>query len=156
VRAAAAVLTVLGATPALAQSGPPSGPVDGATLFQRCAACHLADGAGVPGAFPALRAQIGRYARSPSGRTYMVSVVSFGLTGPLRVSGAGYAGFMPAQTLSNEEAAAVLSHVTTSVSGTRAPAFTAREVAAIRARLGEGSAQSSRALRPDALAETAP
>ena len=33
---------------------------DGATVFKRCAACHLATGAGVPGAYPPLKSIEGR------------------------------------------------------------------------------------------------
>lgn len=127
---------------------------DGSVIFARCAACHLADGAGVPGVFPAFRGQIGRYAGRPEGREYMVTVVSHGLVGPVVVSGVTYSGFMPAQALSDAEAAAVLNFVVSTVAGAgpRQATFTAAEVAAFRARRAAASAQDARALRPDALA----
>lgn len=139
------------AAPALGQDAP----ADGAAVFARCAACHLPDGAGVPGAFPALRGQVGRFAAGPGGRDYLVSVVSHGLTGPLQANGAAYAGFMPAQSLTDAEAAAVLNHLLTVIApAPAARAFTAAEVAARRAGREGASAQDSRALRPDALAAT--
>ncbi len=127
---------------------------DGATLFARCAACHLPDGAGVPGAFPALRAQVGRYAAVPAGRAYLVSVVSHGLTGAVAAAGMVYSGFMPAQTLSDEEVATVLNHVIHDIAapGSKAAPFTGAEVAALRQGREGASAQDSRALRPDDLA----
>lgn len=145
-----AALLMLGAGPSRAAPAAP----DGAALFARCAACHLADGAGVPGAFPPLRAQVGRYAASLAGRRYLVSVVSHGLTGPITVGAAQVSGFMPAQSLSDAEAAAVLNHVVRRIAapGSRARPFTAAEVAALRKGRETASAQDSRALRPDALA----
>ena len=127
---------------------------DGAALFGRCAACHLPTGEGVPGSFPALRGQIVRFARKPAGREYMVSVVTHGLTGALSANGAAFDSFMPAQVLTNDQAAAVLTYVANDIAGAKPSVrpFTPAEVAAIRARHASASAQASRALRPDALA----
>jgi mono/diheme cytochrome c family protein len=128
---------------------------DGAALFTRCAACHLPDGAGVPGAFPALRGQIGRYARDAAGRAYLVSVVTHGLTGSVSIGGSLYAGFMPVQNLSDTEVAAVLNHLVHVIAAPRSSAryFTAAEVATLRRGRETATAQDSRRLRPDALAE---
>jgi mono/diheme cytochrome c family protein len=108
----------------------------------------------VPGSFPALRDQIARFARVPSGRTYMVTVVTHGLAGALTANGVTYEGFMPAQALADDEAAAVLTYVANTIAGARPPVapFTPTEVAAIRAHNAAATAQSSRTLRPDALA----
>jgi mono/diheme cytochrome c family protein len=145
VRAAAAVLalSVIVAPPAAASA-------DGGALFARCAACHLATDEGVPGAFPPMREQIARDARSPAGRDYLVSVVSHGLAGPLIVEGKPYMGFMPAQGLTDDEAAAVLNYVVGAIAGAKPPAkaFTASEVAAIRARRQNATAQDDLSLRP--------
>jgi mono/diheme cytochrome c family protein len=139
---------------AVAAAHAASAQTSGSALFARCAACHLADGGGTPGAFPALRAQIGRFAGAPQGRAYLVSVVTHGLTGPLEASGVRYAGFMPAQGLSDEEAANLLTYVVHSIAtgGKAAKPFTAAEVAALRRDHADATAQSTRALRPDALA----
>jgi len=133
----------------------PARAADGAALFVRCAACHLATGAGVPGAHPQLGAQIPRYARNPAGREYMVTVVSHGLAGAVTVAETSYNGFMPAQNLSDDEVAAVLNYVASTIAAAKPQAkpFTAAEVAAIRARHGNAMAQDSRSLRPDRLAE---
>ena len=127
---------------------------DGAALFTRCAACHLPTGEGVPGSFPALRGQIVRFARKPAGREYMVTVVTHGLTGSLKANGAAFDSFMPAQVLTDDQAAAVLTYVVNDIAGARPPVqpFSPAEVAAIRARHASANAQASRALRPDALA----
>jgi mono/diheme cytochrome c family protein len=149
IRAAA----MAGAFAAAVAASPAAADPSGAQLFARCATCHLSDGAGVPGAFPSLRSQIGRFAGAKEGRAYLVAVVTHGLTGALSVGKDAYSGFMPAQSLSDAEAAAVLSFlVRLAAPLARVAPFTAAEVAAIRARSGDASAQDSRALRPDALA----
>jgi len=143
--AAAAVVTWAGG----ASAAP-----DGVSLFTRCAACHLPSGDGVPWSFPSLHAQIARFAKVPAGREYMVSVVTHGVAGPLRVEGVDYNDFMPGQGLADDEAAAVLNYLAGTIANTQPSAtpFTPEEVAAIRARHAGASAQDSRALRPDALA----
>lgn len=39
-----------------------------------CQGCHRADGAGTPGSVPALAGSVGRFARLPGGREYLVRV----------------------------------------------------------------------------------
>jgi mono/diheme cytochrome c family protein len=39
-----------------------------------CQGCHLADGSATPGSVPALAGTVGRLARAPGGRAYMVRV----------------------------------------------------------------------------------
>lgn len=148
-RAAIATLMMLAFPATLARAAP-----DGAALFARCAACHLPTGEGVPGSFPALRGQIVRFARLPAGRTYMITVVTHGLVGALTANGVAYDGFMPAQALADDEAAAVLTYVADSLADAQPEAapFTAGEVASVRAHNAAATAQISRALRPDALA----
>lgn len=85
---------------------------DGASIFTRCAACHLPTGAGVPGAFPPLQSDFLSLAKTPSGRRYLALVVHKGVSGPLVIDGKTYRGIMPAQsTLNDAEIAAVLNHV---------------------------------------------
>ena len=123
------LIAALFVAPASAQT------VDGAGVYKRCAACHLATGAGVPGAFPPLRADIRALATKPDGRRYLVLVVSKGVSGPITVEGKAYRGVMPAQAgLNDAQIAAVLNHVlTTSAKGGTAKPFTAAEVAQIKA-----------------------
>jgi len=74
--------------------GGPSAQAEG---YQRCAACHLATGEGVPGAFPPLKGRIARIAASPEGRAYLIAVVNAGLMGDITIGGIRYMGVMPAQ-----------------------------------------------------------
>jgi mono/diheme cytochrome c family protein len=102
--------------------------------FARCAVCHLPDGAGVPGAFPSFRGDVGALAHSPAGRRYLALVVIKGLTGSLTVDGKSYFGAMPAQSgLDDHGVATVLNHVVHDLAKSDAKAFTAAEVARIRA-----------------------
>ncbi len=123
------LIAALLAAPASAQT------VDGAAVYKRCAACHLATGAGVPGAFPPLRADIRALAAKPDGRRYLVLVVTKGVSGPITVEGKAYRGVMPAQAgLNDAQIAAVLNHVlATSAKGGTAKPFTAAEVAQVKA-----------------------
>lgn len=148
----ALLAVTLGLAAASAQAAP-----DGATIFARCAACHMQAGEGAPGSFPPLRAQVTRYARTGAGREYMVGVVTHGLAGAIRVAGQKFDGFMPAQPLTADEAAAVLSFVANQIAGASPPVrpFATEEVAALRSRLAAASAQDIRDLRPDALADPA-
>lgn len=108
---------------------------DGTKIYQRCAACHLATGKGVPGAFPPLQSDVRALAGKPEGRRYLVLAVTRGLAGPLTVEGKTYRGMMPAQSgLDDESVAAVLTHVTGTIAGggNAVKPFTAAEVKAAR------------------------
>jgi cytochrome c553 len=69
----------------------------GAADYQRCAACHLPTGEGIPGAFPPLKGRVASIAASAEGRNYLVAVVQAGLMGSITVNGTPYMGVMPAQ-----------------------------------------------------------
>ena len=69
----------------------------GASAYQRCAACHLAGGEGVPGAFPPLTGRIAEMAVTPDGRQYLIAVVNSGLMGSITIDGISYMSVMPAQ-----------------------------------------------------------
>lgn len=115
----------------LTAAGPATAADDGATIYKRCAACHLANGAGVPGAFPPLKSDVRALAGTAAGRRYLALVVIRGVSGPITVEGKAYRGMMPAQAgLNDAQVAAVLNHV---VRGGSAKAFTAREIAGYRA-----------------------
>ena len=106
---------------------------DGAAIYKRCAACHLATGAGVPGAFPPLAADVRNLSQTAAGRRYLALVVIKGVSGPLTVDGKLYQGVMPAQpNLNDAEVASVLNHVVSSVAKGNARAFTANEIATAR------------------------
>ena len=76
----------------------------GEAEYQRCAACHLATGEGIPGAFPPLKNRVASIAASDEGRAYLVSVVNAGLMGSITVNGIPYMGVMPAQGSSYDAA----------------------------------------------------
>lgn len=103
------------------------------TLTPQCAACHLATGAGVPGAFPPLRDNVRQLASQPAGRRYLTSVVLRGASGPMTVNGKRYSGVMPAQALSDAAVADALNRALALAGAAATPArFSAREVAGHR------------------------
>lgn len=133
----------------------------GAKIYQRCAACHLPSGQGVPGAFPALAGRTVDAAASDAGRDYLVMTVVAGVMGEIEVDGRKIRGVMPAQAgLTDADVAAVLNH-TMALSSPAAKGkkpsrpFTAEEVAAIKARFGKATPNSIHALRSGAFAPAA-
>lgn len=109
---------------ALADSEP-----DGASVYKRCAACHLPSRAGVPATFPPLRENVRSFAETAEGRRYLVLVLAKGLGGPIRAEGRLFSGVMPAQSmLSAGEVAAVLNLLAQPKAK-----FTAAEVTRLRA-----------------------
>lgn len=107
----------------------------GAKAYKRCAACHLADGKGVPGAFPALTNRLTPLMATDAGRTYLVMTIYGGLMGPIEVDGVTFRGVMPAQgrILKPEGVAEVLNYIATDLSETPADfkPFTPEEVDSI-------------------------
>ncbi len=109
---------------------------DGATVYKKCAACHLPTGAGVPGAFPPLGADFATLVKSTAGRRYIVLGVIKGIAGPITVGGKPYRGMMPAQAgLDDESIANVVNHVAVNIAkvGKGFVPLTVAEVAKIRA-----------------------
>lgn len=129
-------------TPAFADSG--------ATVYQRCAACHLPSRAGVPGAFPPLTQEPARLAQSQAGRRYLVLAISRGLMGAVTSGTATYRGVMPAQGLTDSQAADVLNFLISSAptSGKKPAPFSAAEVKNVRASGSNLSAAQVTQLRP--------
>lgn len=135
-----------GALGAPADAAPPAGetaadapPPDGAALYaQNCAACHQANGQGIPGAFPPLADHVGDLVAAD--RAFPIQVLLYGMVGPITVNGTAYNGLMPAfgATLNDAQIAALLEHVLDAW-GDRARAgdghapYTAEDVAAERA-----------------------
>ncbi|MEO8335483.1 MAG: cytochrome c [bacterium] len=107
--------------------------IDGAAVFQRCASCHQATGAGIPGIYPPLAGS--EIVAGPPAR--VIGIVLRGLSGPVVVRGATYNAAMPpfgtGQPLSDAEVAAVLTYVRSSW-GNASPPITPQEVARERAR----------------------
>jgi mono/diheme cytochrome c family protein len=109
----------------------PGAVADGAALYAaRCAACHQATGAGVPGAFPPLAGS--EWAAGDAKR--LAALVLHGVTGPITVKGDPYNGAMPAfgAQLDDAELAAVLTHVRSKWGG-GAGAMDADTIAKVRA-----------------------
>lgn len=122
-------LATLSVVPAMAAAP------DGGQIYARCAACHLPNGAGVPGTYPPLGADFRLKAATPDGRRFLALAVIKGLMGPLTVDGKVYRGIMPAQSLDDDQVAAVLNHVGVQVAKSGPPfkSFTAAEIKAARA-----------------------
>lgn len=78
-----------------------------ATFAQNCAACHQPDGKGIPGAFPPLAGS--DFLNGDKKRA--ISVVKNGKSGEITVNGTKFNGVMPAQNLSDEDIANVLTYV---------------------------------------------
>lgn len=117
----------------------PAAAEDGGAAWKRCTACHLADGKGIPGAFPRLAGRLHDAALSDAGRAYLILTVTAGVMGPIEVDGKTIRGIMPAQAgLTDADVAAVLNHAS-ALPGPdgKAPApvkpFTAEEVASVKA-----------------------
>lgn len=109
-----------------------------ADAYATCTACHLADGAGVPGAFPRVRSRAATMAMLDGGREYLIAVVSHGLMGSIEVDGMQYFGIMPGNsgTMDAETIAAALNYLVFELKDAEAgglTAFTAEEVEAAQA-----------------------
>jgi nitrite reductase (NO-forming)/hydroxylamine reductase len=104
-----------------------------AVFHANCAACHQADGKGLPGAFPPLAGS--DFLRGNRGE--VVATALFGRSGPITVNGAEYDGVMPSMGyLGDEDLAAVLTFVFASWGNAEA-AVSVEEVAAMREELGQ-------------------
>ncbi|MDO9404860.1 MAG: c-type cytochrome [Polaromonas sp.] len=87
----------------------PTGP-DGASLYRNfCAACHQAQGQGIPGTFPPLAGSEWVNGRD----TTMAAIVMQGVSGPLGVGNVTYDGVMPGfrDRLGDAEAAALFTFI---------------------------------------------
>jgi mono/diheme cytochrome c family protein len=111
----------------------PAGPTDpGEQVFTTvCAACHQANGKGLPGAFPSLAGSewLTGDPETP------IRIVIAGLSGPIKVAGADFNSMMPPPPgLDDEKIAAVLTYVRKSF-GNTAGGVTKDQVAAVRGSL---------------------
>lgn len=85
---------------------------------QQCAACHQAEGQGIPGAFPPQKShtvQMFNASGGIGGRDYLAHVLQYGLTGKISVEGTSYNGNMPAWggALSDQQITDALNYVVT-------------------------------------------
>jgi mono/diheme cytochrome c family protein len=103
-----AVVVLFAARPATAQEPDPAQLEAGAEVYQAvCAACHQADGAGIPERFPPLKDN--ERTTDPS---YVEGVVRDGIQGPLEVNGVSYDSIMPPPAgLSEDDILAVAAYV---------------------------------------------
>ncbi|MFZ5615700.1 MAG: c-type cytochrome [Pseudomonadota bacterium] len=160
-RGVTALVAFLAASPALASAQSAPAADHGARIFQRCAACHLPNGQGVPGAFPPLAGRLGEAASTGAGRDYLVMTVAKGVMGEIEIEGRKIRGVMPAQAgLTDADIAAVLNYAVAlkaaGAAATPAPhAFTAEEVASIKARFTAATPNSVHAIRAGAFAPSA-
>ncbi len=101
----------------------------GKRIYQTsCFACHQSDGQGLNGAFPPVAKS--DYLNKDKKRA--ISAVIHGLEGPIKVNGKDYDSIMPAQMLSDEDAANVLTYIY-SMWGNSKKVVTPAEVKAVRA-----------------------
>jgi mono/diheme cytochrome c family protein len=127
--------------------------------YQRCAACHLPTGEGVPGAFPPLKGRVAALASSQEGRAYLVAVVNVGLIGSITVDSIPYMGVMPAQGSSYDAQgiSRVLNYSVQVIDAHSASAdwkpFTAEEVRAILETGGASTGSQALELRKSLLAK---
>ncbi len=106
-----------------------AGPDGAAVYASRCASCHGAQAAGIPGAFPPLAGHAAELAALEGGPDYLMNVLLYGLQGPIQVNGTNYAGVMPAwANLADDQIAAVLDHIV-GLSGDVEVDFTSEAVA---------------------------
>ncbi len=104
--------------------------IDGGEIFQgKCVACHQANGAGVPGAFPPLAGS--EWVLGDAER--LVHIPLHGIQGKLTVKGTAYNGMMPVfgELLTDGEIAAVLTYIR-SQWGNKASAVTEETVKKVR------------------------
>jgi mono/diheme cytochrome c family protein len=111
-----------GATAASAASAAPAAPLDlvalGRRLYGACAACHQADGRGVPGAYPPLAGSEWVVGRAET----TVRILLHGVQGPLEVRGTAFNQVMPAwKHLKDEQIAALTSHIRSSFGNAAGP-----------------------------------
>lgn len=98
-----------------------------------CKMCHQTNGAGLANQFPRLSGRAADMARTPEGRSYLVEVALYGMTGRIDVDDKPLSGVMPGfARLDDATLAAILNQVT-GFGGGKAKAFTPAEVKAGRA-----------------------
>ena len=102
---------------------------DGERLFkQNCISCHMADGAGIPKAFPPL-------AKSDflmADKNRAISIVLNGYEGPITVNGESFNSVMPKLSLNDAQVASIVTYIMNSW-GNKGTLTTIEEVKKVRA-----------------------
>ena len=95
----------------------------GKTIYEtNCISCHMAEGAGLEGAFPPLAKS-----KNLADKNRLIKVIIQGLQGPLKVKGVEYDGVMAGINLTNEQAADVANYIRNSW-GNKYPAILPKEI----------------------------
>lgn len=144
-------LLILLTLPVSALAADDAAVLPGKKLYQRCAACHLPTGEGVPGAYPPLAGHIGELLAAEGGRAYVVAALDKGVMGVIEVAGVQYRGMMPAQTraMKDEDVAALLNYLVAAFApDSDIAAFDAGEVTALRGAAKPMTAKMVHAERP--------
>jgi len=84
-----------------------------AVFDTNCSMCHQLGAAGVPGQFPRLAGRAGKIAATAAGKSYLESVVLFGMIGGVTVDGSSIVGgVMPSfASLSDQDLADALDYI---------------------------------------------
>lgn len=98
-----------------------------------CKMCHQTNGAGLGNQFPRLSGRAADMAKTPQGRSYLVEVSLYGLTGRIDVDNKPVSGVMPAFARLDDATLATILNQVTSFGGGKVKAFTPAEVRASRA-----------------------
>lgn len=107
--------------------------VDESAYATNCMACHQANGAGLPSAFPPLSGHAAKLYEADS--DYLINVILYGLQGQVIANGEKYNGVMPAwQHLSDEQTAGILNYILSSWDNASIDfeAYTASDIASQR------------------------
>ncbi len=124
---------------------------NGKKFYKKCVACHLANGDGIPGAFPPLNSGMEVLASTEAGRTYLILVIYNGLRGSLQTESGTYNSVMVRQSggKSPADIADVLNHVLNNFYPDKTiKAFTAEEVKSVNEGHGRIGGDKVLALRP--------
>lgn len=125
-----AAVTAVALSGIVAVSAEAQKPKTGAEVYATCTACHMANGQGLPGAFPPLAGS-----EWVTGRAEIpIAIVLHGMQGEVTVKGAKYNSVMTpwGTTFNDQEIANVVTYIR-SQWGNKAPAVTAADVAKVRA-----------------------
>jgi quinoprotein glucose dehydrogenase len=118
----------------------------GAQQYMLCGACHGQQGEGTAAGPPLAGSE---WVTGPAEN--MIRIQLRGLVGPIKVKGKEYnfpAGMMPMAYQTDEQIAAVLTHVRSSF-GNSAPAVTPEEVAAFRSEVGQPQLTAAELIQPE-------
>ncbi len=127
--------------------------------YATCAACHLANGVGIPGGFPPIRNRAAAIAGLEDGKAYLITVVSFGLMGQIEAGNMPYFGVMPGNKgpMSVADIAAALNYTVFELVDDKNTVasidpFTADEVSAVQSNTSVGSPNTAAMIRRELVA----